>query len=140
MTVKNFIIAYAVTALLFLAMDTVWLGTMANRLYRPALGSMIADTFEVAPAVLFYLIYIVGVVTFAVMPAIDKSSWLAGLGYGALLGLVAYATYDLTNQAVLKNWSWTVTIADLCWGTFATAVAASLSTRISGWIIGALKS
>jgi uncharacterized membrane protein len=66
-----------------------------------------------------------------VSPALGSGRWLTALGLGALLGLMAYATYDLTNQATLKDWSWTVTIADLCWGTFVTAVAAAVAARIT---------
>jgi uncharacterized membrane protein len=139
MTVKNFLIAYVVTAVLFLAMDATWLSVMGSRLYRPAMGDMMGESFDVAPALLFYAIYMVGVIVFAVMPGLERGSWMVSLGYGALLGLVAYATYDLTNQAVLKNWPWMLTAADLCWGTFATAVAAAISTSILPWVFGKLQ-
>jgi uncharacterized membrane protein len=94
------------------------------------------ERFALAPAVAFYLIYIAGVVVFAVSPALQSGRWTTALGYGALLGLMAYATYDLTNQATLKDWSWTVTIADLCWGTFVTAVSAAAAARITMAITG----
>jgi len=74
---------------------------------------------------------VAGAVVFAVMPALASGRWTTALGLGALLGLLAYATYDLTNQATLKDWSWTVTIADLCWGTFVTAVSAAAAARIT---------
>ena len=131
MSIRQISIAYVSTAVVFLALDAVWLGTMADRLYRPAIGHLMSDRFFLAPAVLFYLLYVAGVVVFAVMPALASGRWTTALGLGALLGLLAYATYDLTNQATLKDWSWTVTIADLCWGTFVTAVSAAAAARIT---------
>ncbi|MCU4121452.1 DUF2177 family protein [Variovorax sp. N23] len=131
MSIRQYAIAYVATAVVFLALDAVWLGTMADRLYRPAMGSIMLERFALAPAAAFYLIYIVGVVVFAVAPALQSGRWTTALGYGAMLGLMAYATYDLTNQATLKDWSWTVTIADLCWGTFVTAVSAAAAARIT---------
>jgi len=125
MNLKPALIAYASTAVVFLALDAVWLTTMADRLYRPALGRLMLDRFELLPALAFYAVYLVGVVVFAVMPGLASRRWSTALGLGALLGLVAYATYDLTNQATLRDWPWRVTLADLCWGTFVTAVAAA---------------
>ncbi len=131
MSIRQYAIAYVSTAVVFLALDAVWLGTMADRLYRPAMGSIMLERFALAPAAAFYLIYIAGVVVFAVAPALQSGRWTTALGYGAMLGLLAYATYDLTNQATLKDWSWTVTIADLCWGTFVTAVSAAAAARLT---------
>ncbi len=136
MSIRQYAIAYVATAVVFLALDAVWLGTMADRLYRPAMGSIMLERFALAPAAAFYLIYIVGAVVFAVAPALQSGRWTTALGYGAMLGLLAYATYDLTNQATLKDWSWTVTIADLCWGTFVTAVSAAAAARITMAITG----
>jgi uncharacterized membrane protein len=135
MTAKNFAISYVTTAVIFLALDAVWLSTMATRLYKPQLGSMMTENFVVFPALAFYVLYVAGMVVFAVSPAMASGRWATALGYGAMLGLVAYATYDLTNQSTLKNWPWIVTIADLCWGTFATAVAAALSSLASRWLV-----
>lgn len=139
MPIKNYI-AYPVTAIIFLALDACWLTLMANRLYRPALGPLMLDKFSVGPAAVFYLLYVLGIVVFAVIPAMESGRWTSALGLGALLGLVAYATYDLTNQATLKDWPVVVTIADLCWGTFATGVAAALSWRVTLWISDAISS
>ena len=134
MNFKQIGIAYAATAVVFLALDAVWLTTLADRLYRPALGRLMLERFELAPAIAFYAIYLVGVVVFAVMPGLDARRWTTALGLGALLGLVAYATYDLTNQATLGDWPWRVTIADLCWGTFVTAAAAAAGCRVAAWL------
>jgi uncharacterized membrane protein len=131
MSIRHFAIAYAATAVVFLVLDAIWLTVMADRLYRPAMGAIMLERFSLAPAAIFYLLYIAGVIVFAVSPAMATGRWTTALGYGAMLGLMAYATYDLTNQATLKDWSWTVTIADLCWGTFVTAVSAGAAARIT---------
>ena len=129
------IIAYIATGVAFLGIDAVWLTFAANKLYRPQIGGLMLDTFSVPPAALFYLIYIGGIVFFAIAPALAGGRWTAALVRGALLGLVAYATYDLTNQATLKGWSSTVTIADLCWGTFVTGAAASVGFLVLRWAL-----
>ena len=121
---KTVITAYITTGVAFLVVDAIWLTTMADMLYRPLLGDRLAPQFHLAPAVFFYLIYIAGIVFFAVLPSIESGSIGRAVLNGAVLGLVAYATYDLTNQATLKGWPWHVTLLDLCWGMFATAVAA----------------
>lgn len=131
MTLRQILIAYAGTAVVFLAFDAVWLTTMADRLYRPALGALMLERFVLAPAILFYALYIVGIVVFAIAPALAEGRWLGALWRGALLGLIAYATYDLTNQATLRGWAWRVTVADLCWGTFVTAAAAAAGSKLA---------
>ena len=123
--IREFAIAYGVVAVVFLALDSVWLTLMAERLYRPAIGHLMQQGFSFAPAAVFYVLYVAGVVVFAVRPALQSGSAWQALGWGALLGLIAYATYDLTNQATLKDWPWHLTVADLCWGAFATAVSAA---------------
>ncbi|MDQ6638725.1 MAG: DUF2177 family protein [Pseudomonadota bacterium] len=130
---RQLLIAYPVTAAVFLALDAIWLTTLAGRLYRPALGHLMLDRFEVLPAMAFYVVYIAGVIVFAVVPGLASRRWATALGRGALLGLVAYATYDLTNQATLRDWPWRVTLADLCWGTFVTGVAAAVGCRATAW-------
>ena len=128
---KTYGIAYVATGLVFLAIDAIWLTVAAQRLYRPLMGEMLVDGFRLAPAVLFYLIYIAGIVVFAIVPALASDRWTTATSYGAFLGLFAYATYDLTNHATLKDWPVIVTIADLCWGTFLTAVAATAGFLIT---------
>lgn len=123
--------AYAAAALVFLALDALWLGLMADRLYRPAIGHLMLPRFALAPAIAFYAIYIAGIVVFAVAPALPRRAWPAALGRGALLGLLAYATYDLTNQATLQGWPWRLTLADLAWGTTATGIAAAAACRLA---------
>jgi uncharacterized membrane protein len=128
---KPYIIAYIATGFVFLAIDAIWLTVAAQRLYRPLMGEMLLESFRLVPAMLFYFIYIAGIVVFAIAPAFASDRWTTATSYGAFLGLFAYATYDLTNQATLKNWPVMVTIADLCWGTFLTAAAATIGFLIT---------
>jgi uncharacterized membrane protein len=123
---KNWIIAYAATGGSFLAMDAVWLSFMTSRLYRPALQSLLAPAPRLAPAIAFYLLYILGLVIFAIAPGLAAGRWSAALWRGALFGLFTYMTYDLTNQATLRIWPVSITAADLCWGVVASAIAATL--------------
>ncbi|CAM5774507.1 membrane protein [Labrys miyagiensis] len=112
---------YLATLASFLLVDAVWLTVMTARLYRPLTGHLLADSVAWAPAVLFYLLYAAGIVCLAVLPS---RRWEHVLARGALLGLVAYGTYDLTNHATLKGWPLAVTLADMAWGTMLTAAAA----------------
>lgn len=137
---KTYILSYVATAIVFLGMDSIWLGTMGNALYRPLLGGLMLEKFSLAPAAAFYLLYVVGIVFFAVSPAFDSGRWTTALVHGALFGFFAYATYDLTNQATLKNWPMTITIVDLCWGTVVTGVAATFGYLIAKTVLKALNS
>ncbi len=130
MTLRACLLAYLATAVSFIALDAVWLTVMSTRLYKPALGAMMLETPDWTAAALFYALYFVGLVAFAVRPAVAAGGgWAAATGWGALFGLVAYATYDLTNQATLRGWPWTLTLVDLAWGTFVSAVAATVGWR-----------
>jgi uncharacterized membrane protein len=122
---KKFIIAYVAALVVMFALDFIWLSLTGERLYRRVLGDMLLDSFRVVPAVLFYVLYVVGVVIFAVAPALTSHAWPEALVRGALFGFFAYMTYDLTNQATLKNWSITVTLADMAWGAALTATGAT---------------
>ncbi|MBD9650289.1 DUF2177 family protein [Ensifer sp. ENS09] len=123
---KTIVTAYLATGIAFLILDAIWLSTMADMLYRPLLGDKLAPQFHLAPAVVFYLLYVAGIVFFAVMPVLDGGGLGKAALNGAVLGLVAYATYDLTNQATLRDWPLSVTLADIAWGAFVTAVGASV--------------
>lgn len=124
---KTTITAYVATLAIFVAIDFVWLSTMAERLYRPAMGDMLAPEFRVAPAVAFYLLYAGGLTFLAVREGLRRASPATALIYGAVVGFTAYATYDLTNQATLKDWSIGLTLADLAWGSALSAVSAAAS-------------
>lgn len=116
--------AYAATAVAFFALDFIWLSTATPRLYQPLLGTLLAPQPSLMIAAAFYIFYVVGLVVFAVLPAANAGSWLMALGLGALLGLVAYGTYDITNLATLRDWPLAVSLIDLAWGTFVSASAA----------------
>lgn len=134
---KKIATAYVTTLVAFLAVNSIWLSRMGEMLYRPVMGDMLLDGFRAAPALAFYLIYIGGLIRFAVLPAVAAGAWTRALVDGATFGLVAYATYDLTNQATLKNWSTLLTLADLGWGTFLSALAATLGAFATARILGA---
>lgn len=133
---KTYLAAYFFTLIAFLVIDFIWLSTMASRLYRPAIGDMLAQNFRLAPAIVFYLIYAAGLTFLAVRPALLSGQWTTALLYGAVVGFMAYATYDLTNQATLKTWPTSLTIADLLWGTFVSAVSAAIGYVVTIRLIG----
>ena len=105
-------------------LDFVWLGFIAKKLYYGNMGDILLEKANMVPAILFYIIFVVGIVVFVVNPAVEKQSWLYALGFGALFGFVTYATYDLTNLATLKGFSVKVAVVDLVWGAFIAATTA----------------
>jgi uncharacterized membrane protein len=128
----KYLIAYLGTGLSFAALDAVYLTVAGQKVYRPTLDYALADKPALPAAVAFYLAYVLGVVLLAIAPNRD-----AGLGKtaltGALLGAMCYATYDLTNHATLKAWTTQITLIDICWGTFLTAVGASAGYLAWRW-------
>jgi uncharacterized membrane protein len=116
---------YAATAVVFLGLDLTWLSVMGDAFYRPMLGELLAAKPDLAAAAAFYAVYITGVAIFAVAPALAAGRRLIALRNGGLLGLVAYATYDLTNQATLAGWPPLATAVDLAWGALVTGTAAT---------------
>lgn len=123
--IGRYLAAYIGAGLALAGLDAIWLTLTSATLYRPALHAVLIAGFRPVPAVLFYLIYLVGVVVFAVAPAVREGRWRTATTRGALFGFFAYATYDLTNQATLVVWATTITLLDLAWGTFLTAVGAT---------------
>jgi uncharacterized membrane protein len=117
MTFKQMFLLYLITLVVFFIIDMVWLGAVARGFYRKHLGPMLSPKVNWLAAVLFYLLFIVGLLVFAIRPALLHGRPLAALFLGALLGLISYATYDLTNLATLKDWPLVVTVVDLVWGT-----------------------
>ena len=136
--IVKYVAAYVATLIVFLAIDAVWLGIMGKALYRPTLGDILMPSFNPAPAVFFYLLYIVGILIFATTPAFQSGRWTSALLYGALLGFFCYGTYDFTNMATLRNWSLQITLADLVWGTVLTGVSATLGVLVAEWVAKAL--
>ncbi|WP_332641451.1 DUF2177 family protein [Brevundimonas sp.] len=132
----KYVAAYLGAGLTFAALDAVWLTTMSSRLYKPALGPILADRPDMKAAVVFYLVSIAGTVFLAVEPALREGAWQRAALNGAVLGFVAYATYDLTNQATLNVWSTRLTIIDICWGTVLTTVSAIGGYLAARWAEG----
>lgn len=119
-------VAYAITLVIFLAIDAVWLTTMSQRLYRTYLADVMAQNVNPVPAVLFYLVYVAGIIVFATTPAFSTGKWATAAVFGALFGFFAYATYDLTNHATIKGWPAIITVADIVWGSLLSGIAAAL--------------
>jgi uncharacterized membrane protein len=126
---------YAITLLVFFAIDLVWLGVVAKSFYRQHIGHLMSPDVNWGAAALFYLVYIAGIVFFAIKPAFEAGTATRALAYGAAFGFIAYATYDLTNQATMKDWPALVTVVDLAWGTVLTATVAFLSYHASSRIL-----
>ncbi len=120
-----FIKLFGIALPVFLAIDLIWLGVVAKDFYRRQIGQLFKPDINWTAAITFYLIFIAGLVVFVIAPAMEKGSWTHALVFGALFGFVAYATYDLTNLALAKDWSLLVTVVDLVWGA---VLAASVST------------
>jgi uncharacterized membrane protein len=120
----NFILYYVIAFIVFLAIDALWLGLVAPKFYKAQIGHLMAEKPNLIAALVFYLIFIAGLVYFVLLPAVTNDSWVTAFANGALFGFVTYATYDLTNYATLKNWPVTMVIVDLTWGLF-------LSTSVS---------
>lgn len=130
-------IAYAAILIPFCALDGVWLTVMGKLVYKPTLGDILLPAVNLPPAIAFYLIYPLGILIFASLPALKAGSVTPALVYGALFGALAYATYDLTNQATLRNWTLQITLMDIAWGAFASAAAAALSYYAGRWWVAA---
>jgi len=131
MTKKHYILAYFASLFTFLIMDAVWLGVLAKGFYHEQLGHLMLDELRLDIAVFFYVFYIVGVVIFAVKPAIAEKSWWKAPVLGGLFGLLAYGAYDLTNMATLKDWPFLMSYVDMAWGTFVTASSACVGYFIT---------
>ena len=125
---------YLIAFVIFLAIDAICLGLVAPKLYKSQIGHLMAEKPNFIAAGVFYLSFIVGLVYFAIMPAVDAGSIGKALLAGALFGFMTYATYDLTNLATLKDWPITVTIVDLIWGTFLSTSITLLTYLVYNWL------
>lgn len=117
----SWIVQYVVAALAFCLIDFIWLGTIAKQVYADRMGHLLADKPNFAAAVVFYAIFVAGLVYFVIQPAVQDASWGKALLAGAFFGLVTYATWDLTNLAVLKDFPLSIVPIDMAWGTFLAA-------------------
>ena len=130
MTFKQMILLYFITLAVFFVIDMIWLGVVAKGFYRRNLGLMMSPKVNWIAAMLFYLLFIVGLLVFAIRPALVAGVPINALFYGALLGLISYATYDLTNLATLKDWPLIVTVIDLIWGTVLGGIVSYISALL----------
>jgi uncharacterized membrane protein len=129
----KFIVAYAATAIVLFGLDFIWLSRMFG-FYQSQMGDLLLDKPRLGYAAAFYAVYVIGVVVLVVLPSASTGSWVNALLGGALLGLVAYGTYDMTNMAVLKGYQLPVALVDMAWGTVVTAVSATVGTLVLGWL------
>jgi uncharacterized membrane protein len=134
-TAMKTLLVYLITVPIFFIIDLVWLGVVAKGFYQKHLGYLMRPQVNWAAAILFYLLFIIGIVLFAVRPALELQSPMRALVYGALFGFFAYATYDLTNLATVRDWPVIVTVIDLIWGTVLCGAVALGSYVISNKIL-----
>lgn len=132
--VGRWVTGYLVAAVLFGILDFLWLTTVTDTLYRERLGPLMAAEPNLAAALGFYAIYLIGVTHLVTMPALERRSLRTALVNGAVLGLVAYATWDMTNLAVLQGFPGSIVVIDLIWGTLATAGAGSATYAVLRWL------
>ncbi len=124
-------LAFAAVLIIFSVIDTLWLGSMGDRIYRPLIGEVLADKFRLAPAIAFYPLYAAGLTIFAVLPGLKTGDWRTALMWGALFGLFAYGTYDLTNYATLKTWGLKITLLDMTWGVIVSSVSSAAACAVA---------
>ncbi|MEI6850788.1 MAG: DUF2177 family protein [Candidatus Saccharibacteria bacterium] len=131
----SILVRLIVAGLVMGLLDFLWLGFIAKNLYASELGKLLLEKPNMIAAIVFYAIYVIGVVVFVVSPALANGSLWSAVGYGALFGLVAYATYDLTNLATVNGFTLKVAIIDMCWGALITATTSGVTYFvISKWI------
>jgi uncharacterized membrane protein len=131
MSLKQLFLLYLVTLVVFFLIDMVWLGAVAKGFYRKHLGAVMSEKIVWPAAILFYLLFIAGLLVFAVRPGLAAGGPVRALLFGALFGLIAYATYDLTNLATMKGWPVVVTFVDLAWGTVLGGVVSFISASVA---------
>jgi uncharacterized membrane protein len=128
--VNRYLILYLATALVMLPLDLIFLGFVANGFFRSQVGEMLGEV-RLLPAILFYLIYVGGIVVF--VNGGHGATWQSALAFGALFGLVCYATFELTSMSLLKHWTWGVVVVDMTWGVVVTSTAATLGLLLGNW-------
>ena len=128
------LLSYLLTTLVFFAIDIVWIGGFAKKFYWGNMGSLLKDDINWMAALVFYLLYILGIFIFAIVPAVKVDSLQYALLYGALFGFFCYATYDLTNLATMKGFPMKVAVVDLIWGTILTGTVATAGFYITRWL------
>jgi uncharacterized membrane protein len=134
MNVFSYLKLYLLTVPVFFVIDLIWLGVVAKRFYQKNLGFILSPSVNWGAAVIFYLIYIAGILAFAVRPALEKDSLFTAVLWGGLFGFFTYATYDLTNLATLKDWPLAVVVVDILWGVVLCVVVAMAGFAIGKWL------
>ncbi len=127
------LLPYLAALLVLLALDTLWLAVIAKTVYRQAIGHLMAEQPQLWAAAVFYAVYAAGLMVFAVLPQADDPGWGRTVAMGALFGFFAYATYDLSNLATLKNWPLPLTLLDLAWGTVLSGITAGAAKAALNW-------
>lgn len=131
----DFIITYFITLVVFFVIDIIWLGLVAKDFYQDQIGFLMREKTNWAAALIFYFIFILGLVFFVISPALESQSIVEALFRGAFFGFIAYATYDLTNLATLAKWPLKVTVVDLIWGTALGGLVSAISYFFSALFI-----
>lgn len=129
-----FLKLYAVSIVAFLALDAIWLGLVARSFYREQMGELLRSDPRWGAAALFYALFVAGIVLFVTLPALERGSAGRALLLGALFGLITYATYDLTNLAVLRGFPTVVAVVDFAWGAAISAAVATVGYHAGGWL------
>lgn len=135
MSIGKLGLLYGACVVAFFAIDFMWLSTMTSRFYKPRLGSLLAEQPKLGVAAGFYLMYVVGIIVFAVIPGLREGALVAAVWRGALFGLLAYATYDLTNLSTIQGWPWDLAVVDMIWGTVLTGSVSAVG-YYAGRLIG----
>jgi uncharacterized membrane protein len=134
MSITKLLISYGLTFVVFFIVDMAWLGFIAKDLYKKYLGNFLSEQVNWTAAIVFYLLFIVGVFIFAIMPSVEKNSWISAVTLGALFGFFTYATYDLTNLATLKGWPINIVIIDILWGSVLTGIVSTAGFYIVKYV------
>lgn len=129
-TTMQYIYIYLVSVPVFFLIDMFWLGLVAPGFYKSQIGHLLSQSVNWPVAIVFYLLFLVGLIIFAIAPAIEAKAWTHALLYGALFGFFTYLTYDFTNWATMKDWPALVSIVDVAWGTFLSATTATVTYLI----------
>lgn len=135
MNITFYLKLYALTVPVFFIIDLIWLGVVAKGFYQKNLNALLSPKVNWPAAIVFYLIFIAGILIFAVIPAVAKDSLRHAFLWGALFGFFTYMTYELTNLALLKNWPLTIVIVDILWGAVLCAAVATISFYIAKWLL-----
>ncbi|MEM9921605.1 MAG: DUF2177 family protein [Bacteroidota bacterium] len=139
MPIAKLLIAYLLISLVFFLIDMIWLGWLAKDLYQKNLAHLLSPTVNWTAAAIFYALYIIGIMVFCILPAVDKGSLSYAITYGAFFGFITYATYDLTNLATLRDWPVKVVLMDISWGAVLCLTVSTAGYYIVQWLSPAVQ-